>query len=186
MRAAAPLAFASEADHGQKLGPVDGVEPAISGMKRHQGCSPSDDGGVRNNLSDFFSWTLPCWFCCPHADWGPSEPPSAGVGHGRVHRPNLTRRTALIRGFLTRLSSAPGANLPRFPHQSVTMGMGGVGRRRQHCAPNRRLLVATRRVPTGRTDHPRPAPEQASRSRPRRGPMEERLRCPSTCCPTWP
>src|SRR5215207_5874519 len=39
MRAAAPLAFAlrsSEADHGRKLGPVDGIEPSIAGMDRHQ------------------------------------------------------------------------------------------------------------------------------------------------------
>ena len=39
VRAAAPFAFAlrsSEADHGRKLGPVDGVEPAIAGMDRHQ------------------------------------------------------------------------------------------------------------------------------------------------------
>src|SRR5829696_6383909 len=40
MRAAAPLAFALrslEADHGRKLGPVDGIEPSIAGMDRHQG-----------------------------------------------------------------------------------------------------------------------------------------------------
>src|SRR3954471_20022831 len=39
MRAAAPLAFALrsfEADHGRKLGPVDGVKPSIAGMDRHQ------------------------------------------------------------------------------------------------------------------------------------------------------
>src|SRR5215204_1789411 len=40
MRAAAPLAFAlrsSEADHSRKLRPVDGVEPSIAGMDRHEG-----------------------------------------------------------------------------------------------------------------------------------------------------
>ena len=44
MRAAATLAFAlrsSKADHGRKLGPVDGVEPSIAGMDRHQGSALS-------------------------------------------------------------------------------------------------------------------------------------------------
>src|SRR5215207_5875538 len=39
MRTAAPFAFALrsfEADHGRKLGPVDGVEPAIASIDRHQ------------------------------------------------------------------------------------------------------------------------------------------------------
>ena len=55
MRAAAPLAFAlrsSEADHGRKLGPVDGVEPSIAGMDRHQELL---SGVVRNNLGHLFS-----------------------------------------------------------------------------------------------------------------------------------
>src|SRR5215203_2997259 len=60
MRAAAPLAFAlrsSKADHGRKLGPVDGVEPSIAGMDRHQGSALVVC--VRNNLGHLFSLTLP-------------------------------------------------------------------------------------------------------------------------------
>src|SRR5215217_6227561 len=64
MRPAAPLAFAlrsSEADHGRELGPVDGVEPAIAGMDRHQGLTCVWGVCVRTTLGDFFSFTPPPW-----------------------------------------------------------------------------------------------------------------------------
>ena len=72
MRPAAPLAFAlrsSEADHGRKLGPVDGVEPAIAGMDRHQGLTCVWGVCVRTTLGDFFSFTPPPWPGFPHAGW---------------------------------------------------------------------------------------------------------------------